>query len=248
LKYLNYLVEILQPLSMEKLTPKKILEVVKFQPIIGENYINIYGINITKRKQSELKLKESFENSVYMFSKATEKRDPYTAGHQLRVAKLAIAIAEKMKLTEDQIKTIYYGSMIHDIGKLYTPSDILNKPGRLSDSEMNIIREHPKTGYDTVKDIDFNWPLKEIILHHHEKLNGSGYPDGLKNKSINLACRIVCVADTIEAMNNHRPYRKALGIAAALNEIKNGRKLLYDPHVVDACVDLFEKENFKFEE
>ncbi|MCP4176415.1 MAG: HD-GYP domain-containing protein [bacterium] len=217
-------------------------------PIIDKGYINIYGTNITKRKQSEIKLKKSFEDIIFVISKATEKRDPYTAGHQLRVAKLAVAIAEKMKLSEEQIKTIYYGAIIHDIGKLYVPSDILNRPGKLTESEMNIIKEHPAMGYEIIEDINFVWPIKKIILHHHEKLNGSGYPDGLKGKKIDIACRIVCVADVVEAMNTHRPYRPARGFQAAIDEIKKGRNILYDPQVVDACIELLKENNFLFEE
>ena len=172
----------------------------------------------------------------------------YTAGHQIRVARIAEAIAREMDLTDEQVRITRIAGTIHDIGKIYVPADILSRPGRLSDLEFEIIKTHSQYGHDILKTIDFPWPIARIVLEHHEKLDGSGYPNRLKGDEILLYTRILTVADVVEAMASHRPYRATLGIDQALQEISNNRGKLYDPDVVDACVRLFMQKGFELEE
>lgn len=211
--------------------------------------------DITDRKQAEKELKQSFEKlqrilkeTAHALAAAIEARDPYTAGHQRRVTKLAIAIAKKMGLSEKQINAIHMTALIHDIGKINAPSEILSKPTRLTKIEFEIIKTHPRVGYNILKEIEFPWPVAEIILQHHERMDGSGYPQGLSDDDIILEARILGVADVIEAMASHRPYRPAQGIDKALEEISQNRGVLYDPKVVDACLKLFTEKGFKFGE
>lgn len=175
-----------------------------------------------------------------------EIRDPYTAGHQQRVADLACAIATEMKLAPARIEGLRMAGIIHDFGKIYVPSEILNKPGRLSELEFNFIKLHSEVAYNILKDIDFPWPIAQIILQHHERINGSGYPSGLKGQNIKLESRILAVADVVEAMMSHRPYRAALGLDKALAEIAAGKGLSYDSRVVDQCIILFRDKKFQF--
>jgi len=212
------------------------------------------GIDITKHKNSEqhlrdimLKLKQTLTGVIYATEQMIETRDPYTAGHQKRVAMLAQAIAKKMELPEDQVEGIYMVGMIHDVGKISIPAEILSMPRRLTPAEFNLIKNHPQAGYDILKSIDFPWPIADIILQHHERLDGTGYPKGLSGKEITLEARILMVSDVIEAMASHRPYRAAFGIERALGEIKQNSGILYDSDVVKACVDLFENNEFNFE-
>jgi len=209
--------------------------------------------DISQRKQAEQKVEEGYkklqktmEATINTISKIIETRDPYTAGHQNKVSKLATAIAQEIQLSEEEIKGIRIASLVHDIGKMSIPAEILSKPSRLSDLEFNLIKNHPKIGYDILKKIDFSWPVAKIVLHHHEKIDGSGYPRGLIDKKILLEAKILCVADVVEAMSSHRPYRPALGINKALEEISQNRGILYDPEVVDACIKLFKEKGFKF--
>ena len=204
--------------------------------------------DITERMAAEKALKDSYEKLertlegiVEALGAAIELRDPYTAGHQRRVAELAVAIAEEMGLPTEKVEATRYAALVHDIGKLAVPAEILAKPAALTDTEFALIKFHPQQAYDILKEIDFPWPLAEIVLQHHERLDGSGYPSGLKGDEILLEARIIAVADVVEAMSSHRPYRPALGIEAACDEIKAKRGRLYDPDVVDACVSLFEK-------
>jgi putative nucleotidyltransferase with HDIG domain len=180
--------------------------------------------------------------------KIVELRDPYTAGHQQKVADLAVAIAMEMKFDDTEIDQLRMAARIHDIGKIYVPSDILSKPGKLSDLELNLIRTHAQNGYDIVQGMDFPGAVAETILQHHERLDGSGYPHGLKAEDTLMKAKILAVADVVEAMASHRPYRPALGIDKALEEISNGRGKLYDPGVVDTCLELFKEKGFKFKE
>ena len=152
-----------------------------------------------------------------------------------------------MKLPQDKIEGVRIASLVHDIGKISIPAEILNKPTKLSKIEYSLIKDHPQIGYDILKSIDFPWPIAQIVLQHHERLNGSGYPQGLKGEDILLEARIMGIADVIEAMDSHRPYRPALGIDAALEKITPNKGILYDPKVVDACLKLFKKKEFKFE-
>ena len=156
-----------------------------------------------------------------------------------------MAIAEEMGLGEQLIQGIRLGAMIHDIGKIYVPAEILNRPGKLSEFEFNIIKTHPAVGYDIVKDIPFNWPIRDMVYQHHERLDGSGYPQGLKGEQIILEARILAVADVMEAMSSHRPYRAALPVEKGLAEITGNRGRLYDAPVVDACVRLVQEGRFQ---
>ena len=176
-----------------------------------------------------------------------DTRDPYTAGHQQRVAQLASGIAQELRLPRKQQEAIKIAAALHDIGKIGIPSEILTKPATLNEVEFSLIKKHPEMGYDILKDIDFAYPIAQIVLEHQERMDGSGYPQGLKGKDILLEAKIIGVADVVEAMSSHRPYRPALGIDKALEEISQNRGILYDPKVVDACLKLFKEKGFKFE-
>ncbi|MFH1081459.1 MAG: PAS domain S-box protein [Pseudomonadota bacterium] len=210
--------------------------------------------DITEYRQAEEKiqqginqLEKSLGDTIKAMSMVMETRDPYTAGHQDKVARLAVAIAKKMSLSEEIIKGIQMAGVIHDIGKMNVPADILSKPGKLSSIEMQLIRIHPQAGYDIMKDVEFPWPVARIILEHHERMDGSGYPNGKSNNDILLESRIIAVADVVEAMASHRPYRPTLGIDMALGEIEKNKGVLYDPDVVDVCLKLFREEGFQLE-
>lgn len=201
--------------------------------------------DITLRQQAEAKVRQSLQmlnnalhSTVGALSITSEIRDPYTAGHQKRVAHLACAIALRMGLRKDEIKGIKVAALLHDIGKIYVPAEFLSKPGKLTEIEHDLLRTHPQVGYDILKNIEFPWPVGEIVLQHHENMDGSGYPRGLKGDEILIEARIISVADTTEAMASHRPYRPALGIVKALEEITGHKGTLYDAKVVDACVQL----------
>ncbi|MET0104477.1 MAG: HD-GYP domain-containing protein [Sedimenticola sp.] len=183
--------------------------------------------------------------ACYSVSLTVEKRDPYTAGHQHRVARLAVEISRVMALDESFQEGLYFGGLIHDIGKIYIPSEILNRPGRLSELEMSIIKTHPEVGWDILKDVSFPWPVKEMVGQHHERMDGSGYPGGIQGDEICLEARILAVADVLEAMAFHRPYRPALPLESALEEIEQHRGVLYDREVVDASLKLFREKGFK---
>lgn len=198
-------------------------------------------------KESYLKIKKTMEDTIDIVSRLVEIRDPYTAFHQRKVSRLATLIAQKMGLSEDKIEAIRITSLVHDIGKINVPAEILSNPGRLTEIEFNLVKEHPKIGYDVLKKIDFEWPIAEIVLQHHERIDGSGYPGGLKGDEILIESKIIGVADVVEAMNSHRPYRPALGIDKALDEISKNKGVLYDPEVVDICIKIFKEEGFRFE-
>jgi len=204
--------------------------------------------DISNRKRAEIELQNSYEKiqnvmhkTVQAMSTIVEMRDPYTAGHQLRVANLACMIAKEMGLSDEQIKGILMAGIVHDIGKIHVPAEILSKPGKLSDAEMALIQSHPQVGYEILKDIDFPWPVAKIVLQHHERMLGDGYPSGISGDEILQEARILAVADVVEAMSSHRPYRPALGFKQALEEISIYRGHHYDPVVVDACIRLFEQ-------
>lgn len=180
------------------------------------------------------RLKEALDGVVQAMGRVIEFRDPYTAGHQTRVANLAVAIAEEMDIPKDQLDWIHVAGRIHDIGKISIPAEILSKPGKLSENEFPIIRTHPRVGYEIVAGIEFSWPIAQVILQHHERVNGSGYPQGLSGEEILLEARILSVADVVEAMASHRPYRPGLGIESALDEVSKNSGILYDPGVVSA--------------
>jgi PAS domain S-box-containing protein len=208
---------------------------------------------ITDRKKMEKerqknieRLRKSLGATINAMATIVETRDPYTAGHQRRVADLARSIAAEMKLTSEQINGIRMASKIHDIGKISIPSEILAKPTKLTELEFNLIKTHSQSGYDILKDIDFFWPVAQIILQHHERINGSGYPNGLKGDQILLESQILAIADVVEAISSHRPYRPAFGINIALDEIIKNKGILYNPAAVDACLRLFRERNYKF--
>lgn len=200
----------------------------------------------TEHEQHTVLMRQSLEQSIQAIAATLESRDPYTAGHQRRVAELSVAIATEMALSEEQIEGIRFAAMIHDLGKIHIPAEILSKPSRLTDIEYLMIQTHPQEGYNILKDIQFPWPIAQIILQHHERLDGSGYPRGLSGDQILLEARIICVADVVEAMSSHRPYRPGLGIEPALEEIRHGRGTIYDPAVVNACMKLFGEQKYRF--
>ncbi len=192
------------------------------------------------------KLRKSMGGFIEAIAQTVETRDPYTAGHQRRVADLACAIATEMKLPRDVIEGIRIAGIVHDLGKISVPAEILNKPGRLKEIEFNLIKSHPSVAYDILKTIDFPWPIAMIVLQHHERLDGSGYPAGLRAKDITIEAKVLYVADVVEAMASHRPYRPSLGIDQALEEITRNRGRLYDAKVVDFCLRLFRVKGYRF--
>jgi len=200
-----------------------------------------------KLKESYRKLQKTLDGAINTLASIVEARDPYTSGHQKRVALLAIAISEELDLGRDKIEAMGAAALIHDIGKINVPASILARPGKISKIEFDMIKTHSQVGYDIIKRIEFPWPLADIILQHHERIDGSGYPKGLKGKDIKFEAKILAVADVVEAMASHRPYRPALGIDKALKEIKQGKGKLYDPEVVDACARLFTEKKFDFD-
>ncbi len=231
-------------------------------------YIEVYGmlfeyqgrpavmgtlLDVTERRLSEERLAKSYESlkktlndAINTMVKIVEMRDPYTAGHQQKVADLATAIAREMKLEDARIDQLRMAAVIHDIGKMFIPSDILSKPGKLSDMEFSLVKTHSQYGYDIVKGMDFPCSVAEAVLQHHERLDGSGYPNRLKADDTLLEAKILAVADVVEAMSSHRPFRSALGVEKALEEISKNKGKLYDPYVVDACLDLFNSGKFVF--
>jgi putative two-component system response regulator len=198
-------------------------------------------------RESEARLRESLKSTVTAIATAVEMRDPYTAGHQRRVAQLATAIALELGLEEGQIEGISLAASIHDVGKIYVPAELLNRPRKLTPLEFRLVQTHVQNGYEIIKNVKFPWPVSDIILQHHERLDGTGYPNGLKGEGILLESRILAVADVVESMLSHRPYRAALGLDAAIAEIEAGRGRLYDPAVVEACKALFLGKGFAFE-
>lgn len=213
--------------------------------------IVIHDISERYRSQQELfhswqKLQQAFEGTIQALALTIEIRDPYTAGHQRRVSELATAIAKELGWSPDQIQAIRIAGDIHDIGKISIPAEILSKPGRLTEVEYSLIKTHPQVGYDILKNVDFPWPIAQIVLQHHERLDGSGYPAGLSGDSILPEAKILAVADTVEAMASHRPYRPALGVERALAEILKFKGILYDSEAVDACLDLFRRRQFQW--
>lgn len=200
-----------------------------------------------ERKRSLMKLEESMEDTIQAIATTIEMRDPYTAGHQRRVAGLARRIAEEMRLPAEEVHGIYLAATIHDIGKIHIPAEILSFPGKLGEIEYALIRAHAQAGYDILKNVEFPWPVAQMVYQHHEHLDGSGYPRGLKGGEVMLGARILCVADVVESMASYRPYRPGLGTRKALAEIRKNRGRLYDAAVVDTCLGLFREKGYAFE-
>ena len=226
-------------------------------PIINESgeVEAVEGIahDITEQKEAQeadrihaIKLRNSLLQTIQAIARTEEKRNPYTADHQERVSELAVAIGNKMGLSAEKIEGLRLGSLIHDIGKVFIPAEILNRPGKLSNPEFELIKSHPTVGYEIIKDVDFPWPVAEIIMQHHERMDGSGYPNGLHGDDIILEARIVSVADVVEAVVSHRPYRPALGFEKAIKIIKEGRGTFFDSDITDVCIELLLEHKFEW--
>lgn len=211
-----------------------------------------YAIERMALEQAQIhhaeQLKRTLTQTVRAISMTIEMRDPYTAGHQRRVAQLCVAIGRKMGLDEETLRGLETGAFIHDIGKINVPADFLSRPGHLSDAAFHVIMAHPQVGYDIVHEIEFPWPIATMILQHHERLDGSGYPNGISGDAIIPEARILAVADVVEAISSHRPYRPSLGIEAAIREIKGNAGTRYDPKVVEACLAVLEEDGFEVSE
>ncbi|MDD5398345.1 MAG: response regulator [Dehalococcoidia bacterium] len=212
-----------------------------------------YGRDVTRRHKAENELaasnralRKALHDSIKAMARIVDLRDPYTAGHQQKVAGLASAIARELGMDDTAVEHLVMASTVHDIGKMYVPADILSKPGRLSELEWDIIKTHAQGGFDILAGIEFSGPVAMTVLQHHERLNGSGYPNGLKDNQILPEAKILAVADVVEAMASHRPYRPSLGVEKALNEIERNKGDLYDPAVVDVCLGLFRDKAFSF--
>jgi PAS domain S-box-containing protein/putative nucleotidyltransferase with HDIG domain len=223
-------------------------DVVAFTSVLNKMW------EILRRQRAEKSLKESLARTIEVqdgtmqaLATVTETRDPYTAGHQRRVAQLACAVAQELGFSDDQVAGLRVMALLHDLGKISIPAEILSKPGKLSAMEFDIIKSHSRAGYEIVKEIPFAWPVAEVILQHHERLDGSGYPQGLQGDEIVLEAKILAVADVVEAMSSHRPYRPGLGIDKALDEIAQNKGVLYEPEVVDVCLKLFNEKGFHFD-
>lgn len=210
-----------------------------------------YGINALRTSADKADYSarwlKSLSGAIESMSLTVEMRDPYTSGHMRHTAQLSVAIARELGLPDEQIKGLELGATIHDIGKIYVPAEILNRPGKLSDAEFTMIKTHSQVGYDIVKGIDFPWPIADIIIQHHERLDGGGYPNGLKGDEISYEAQILSVADVIEAMSSHRPYRPALGIDTGIEEIQRLRGTSFRAEIVDACIKIITQDDFSFE-
>ena len=213
-----------------------------------EQSIRYHNFIISEREVIDLKRwRKSLEQMVAALARLVESRDAYTAGHQQRVALLSVAIGRAMGLEEQTIDTVRLAATIHDIGKVYVPLEFLTKPGSLSPLELDVIHTHPQVGYEILKPIEFESPISRIVLEHHERLDGSGYPQGLIGSEILVESKIITVADVVEAMCSHRPYRPSRGVNKALGEIEQKKGVCYDPEIVDICLELFRKNNFNFQ-
>jgi len=199
-------------------------------------------------RKANIQLEKVMKGTIRAMAITVETRDPYTAGHQQRVAELSRAIAIEMGLPEEQIEGIFMAGSIHDLGKISVPAEILSKPGPITETEFSLIKTHPQSGHDILKSIAFSWPIAQIALQHHERMDGSGYPQGLSGEDILIEARILAVADVVESMASHRPYRPALGIEPALEEISRNKGIHFDSNVVDACLKLFDVESLPVSE
>jgi len=244
---------------------EKALEIGAYGYIIKPFKVNEIIINISnalRRQHLEAKHRARFDDLEYLVEQRTselhaalngvvlaiantlEFRDPYTAGHQRQVGELSRALAREMGCTEEQSEGIYLGGLIHDLGKIAVPAEILSKPTSLSELEFALIKTHPQTGYDILKDITFPWPIADMVLQHHERMDGSGYPQGLTKNEILFEAQVLAVADVVEAMSSHRPYRPGWGLDKALQQVENNKGILFHPLVVDTCLRLFREKGF----
>ena len=220
-------------------------EVKAYSPSPG--VFAVLSTDVTDRKRNEEKLRHALETTIGVLTQTVERRDPYTAGHQRRVGGLAARIAREMGLGPEKEDQVRMAGFVHDLGKISVPAEILSKPGKLSELEMNIIREHPAHGRDILQDVESDLGLAMIVYQHHERIDGSGYPQGLKGDEISLEARILAVADVVEAMASYRPYRPAVGLEEALKEIEVNAGTLYDPDVAKACLRLFREKGYRLE-
>ncbi len=229
-------------------------EIALLEEMAGDLAFGVRALHIRRERDLALeqnqrhfeRLQDSLEDTVRAIASIIEMRDSYTAGHQVRVADLAMAIAKQMGLSGEQIHGVHLAGVVHDLGKIKIPAEILSKPGRITDIEYSLIKIHSQAGYDILKGINFPWPIAQMVLQHHERLDGSGYPQGLQGDAILLEARILSVADVVEAMYSHRPYRPGLGLEAALAEITRQRGIYLDTQVVDACQALFREQQYSF--
>jgi PAS domain S-box-containing protein/putative nucleotidyltransferase with HDIG domain len=240
----------------EEIIGDRVYEAIKFPVRLSGDKVGVGGYirDITERKQAQENIKQAMEKlrktltgTIQAVSLIVEMKDPYTAGHQRRVSRLASAIAQEMGLPADVIDSVRTAGVLHDIGKISVPSEILSKPTHLTDIEFELIKVHARSGYSILKDAELPHSIAKIVLQHHERLEGSGYPDGLKGDEILLEARILGIADTVEAIASHRPYRPGHGINIALEEIEKNKGILYDADAVDACCKLFREKRFSFE-
>ena len=217
--------------------------------VAGDIAFALHGMDLEdEKRQATGALRRSLNGTIEAIAATAESRDPYTAGHQRRVTELAVAIGRELGLEQDSLDALRVAGLLHDIGKISIPAEILSKPTRLTDAELELVRGHPQMAYDILKSIDFPWPISEFVLQHHERLDGTGYPAQLSGDQIRLEARIIAVADVVEAMSSHRPYRAAVGIDAALEEIRGNAGRFYDERVVASCLHLFEEKEFRFSE
>ena len=258
----NYGVKCLLEKVLESKTPQEVLhrhvlknkevvwEHILTTPLIEKNGSVDYVIetlrDVTDLYETQERLKTTLNGIIHILVTAIEKRDPYTAGHQQRVTQLSIAIMRELGGATGSLATITLASQIHDIGKISVPAELLSKPTKLTKEEFELIKKHPETGRDILKGFDFGMPIADIIYQHHENIDGSGYPQGISGKEILIESKVIRVADTVEAMASHRPYRPGLGIEVALEEIETKKGIYYDPNIVDICVMLFKEKGFCF--
>lgn len=215
-------------------------------PEVGEMTAQIIAMDITEKKKTEEQLERSFVDLAETVSRAMVSRDPYTATHQRNVAELSRLVGKKMGLDENRLKGLYIGGLLHDIGKISIPESLLNKPGQLTEEEWNLVRTHAKRGYEILKDANFPWPVAEMALHHHERLDGSGYPDGLSGDELSLEVRILSACDAAEAMIAYRPYRPAKSIQETIDELESGKGEKYDATVADILLQIIREGKFDF--
>jgi putative nucleotidyltransferase with HDIG domain len=215
----------------------------------GDITVALKSLRLEKELETSLaSMKKVLGETVEAIAYMSEMRDPYTAGHQRRVAKLASAVAREMGMAEEQVEGIRVSGFLHDVGKIVVPAEILSKPGRINEAELSLIRTHSSVGYEILKLLEFPWPVAKAVLQHHERRDGSGYPGGLTAEVLTVEAEILAVSDVVESMASRRPYREALGIDKALEEISQKKGTLYNPQVVDACLRLFRDKGFAFDE
>jgi HD-GYP domain-containing protein (c-di-GMP phosphodiesterase class II) len=228
-------------------------EIAVLQELAGDL---AYGIDALRGRRARIsaeqahlgtleRLKSLLGNTVLALSTAVEARDPYTAGHQQRVMDLAVNIARELGWEEARVEALGIAALVHDVGNIYVPAEILSKPGKLSPLEFELVKNHPHIGYKILNTIDFPWPIADMVLQHHEMLDGTGYPSGLRDGAILQEAQIIAVAGAVEAMASHRPYRPAMGITAALEQLERHRGLKFDPHIVDTCLHLFRNKGYR---